>query len=188
MLAAGAGSRFGGGKLMARLADGTPVGLAAWRNLKAAIADCVVVVRRDDTELRQLMQDEGATVIECSDAQQGMSRSLVAGLRATGNCRGWVIALGDMPYIKPTSIARVRDALEQGELIVLPTYRGKRGHPVGLSSRLREELLAIAGDEGAREVVKRHATACHLVACDDDPGILHDIDTREDLEPGNSGL
>ena len=127
------------------------------------------------------LRAEGAKVIECADAQDGMSRSLIAGLQATDNDIGWVIALGDMPFIKPSTISKVSNAIAQGELIAQPVYKDKRGHPVGLSARLREELMAIKGDEGAREVLRRHADDCHLIGCDDDPGILRDIDRREDL-------
>ena len=181
LLAAGSGSRFGGDKLLAQLPDGTPIGAASWRNLKSAVPACIAVVRSSDTALREMFEAEGANVIECADAEAGMSRSLIAGLQASADSSGWIIALGDMPYIKPVTIGKISDAIEHGELIALPTYRGKRGHPVGLSNRLQRELLAIRGDEGAREVVKRHEKDCRLIACDDDPGILHDIDTRGDL-------
>ena len=121
-------------------------------------------------------------MIECADAQEGMSRSLTAGLQATPNDSGWVIALGDMPYIKPATINKVADAIERGALIAIPVFQGKRGHPVGLSASLYDELMVIKGDEGAREVVRNHGDDCRLITCDDDPGILRDIDTREDLD------
>jgi molybdenum cofactor cytidylyltransferase len=181
LLAAGSGSRFGGDKLLARLADGVPVGLAAWRNLNTAVEHGIAVVRRGDTGLRELLAANGATVIECADAQAGMSRSLIAGLEATANSDGWVIALGDMPYINPETIRSVANAIARGALIAMPTHHGKRGHPVGLSSRLLPELLNVAGDEGARAVVQRHAGECKLIECDGDPGVLRDIDTRDDL-------
>jgi molybdenum cofactor cytidylyltransferase len=181
LLAAGSGSRFGGDKMLAPLTDGTPIGVASWRNLVSAIADTVAVVRSGDEALRSALHAVGANVIECTDAQDGMSRSLIAGLQATPNNSGWVIVLGDMPFIKPETIRKVADAIERGELIAIPTYKDKRGHPVGLSAGLYEELMAITGDEGAREVVRRHAKECCLIACDDDPGILRDIDTPDDL-------
>lgn len=181
LLAAGSGSRFGGDKLLAQLPEGVPVGVAAWRNLKTAVEQSVAVVRSGDTALHQLLSTEGATVIECTDAQAGMSRSLIAGLEATTNGDGWIIALGDMPYIKPETIRRIADAIGRGALIAMPTHQGKRGHPVGLSRRLLPELLDVQGDEGARTVVRRHAEECELVPCEDDPGVLRDIDTRDDL-------
>jgi molybdenum cofactor cytidylyltransferase len=182
LLAAGSGSRFGGGKLLAQLPDGTPIGVASWRNMASAVSRCIVVVRAGDSALRHMFESEGAEVVECSDAHLGMSRSLIAGLRAASEADGWLIALGDMPYISPRTITAVSDAIASNALIALPTYHGSRGHPVGLSARLREELFTVQGDEGAREVVKRHTDDCLLVACDDDPGILRDIDTRADID------
>ena len=181
LLAAGSGSRFGGGKLLAQLPDGTPIGVASWRNLISAVSRCIVVVRAGDTALRGMLEAQGAEVVVCDDARIGMSRSLIAGLRATGKVDGWVIALGDMPYIKPETITGVSEAIGAQALIALPTYQGMRGHPVGLSARLREELYEVQGDEGAREVLKRHAQDCIQIACDD-PGILRDIDTVEDID------
>ncbi|NIO40133.1 MAG: NTP transferase domain-containing protein, partial [Burkholderiales bacterium] len=81
LLAAGSASRFGGDKLLAPLADGTPVGVTSWRNLVAAMGDCVVVVRSGDAALRSTLEAEGANVIECDEARLGMSRSLIAGLQ-----------------------------------------------------------------------------------------------------------
>lgn len=167
--------------MLAPLADGTPIAVASWRNLSAAIAETVVVVRSGDDALRSALHAAGANMIECADAQDGMSRSLIAGLQATPNASGWVIALGDMPYIKSATIEKVANAIQRGELIAVPVFQGKRGHPVGLSASLYDELMAIKGDEGAREVVRNHGDDCRLIVCDDDPGILRDIDTREDL-------
>lgn len=181
LLAAGSGSRFGGDKLLATLADGTPIGLAAWRNLKSAIDSAVAVVRTGDLRLRDLLVADGAAVVECADAHLGMSRSLIAGLRATLDSDGWVIALGDMPYVKPATIRKVAAAIDQGAAIAQPVYQHTRGHPVGFAGHMRAELLGIQGDEGAREVLRRHAGECRLIQCDDDPGILRDIDTPADV-------
>jgi molybdenum cofactor cytidylyltransferase len=180
LLAAGSGSRFGGGKMLAPLADGTPMAVASWRHLSAALEVSVAVIRSGDANLRSVLQAEGATIIECADAHSGMSRSLIAGLLASANVSGWVIALGDMPFIRPDTIIKIADAIESGELVAMPTCHGKRGHPVGISARLQPELMAIRGDEGAREVIRRHAQDICLISCDDE-GILRDIDTREDL-------
>lgn len=182
LLAAGSGSRFGGGKLLHPLADGIPLGVAALRNLKAALPDVLVVVRAGDDKLRELMQHEGIAVHVCDDAHLGMARSLVCGVRAAVDADGWVIALGDMPYLSPATISTVAGKIAQGAGIAVPEYRGERGHPVGFGRRHGEELLELHGDEGARTLLKRHAGDIEIVACGD-PGILRDIDRREDI-PG----
>jgi molybdenum cofactor cytidylyltransferase len=85
-----------------------------------------------------------------------------------------------MPYVLPETIAQVAEAVERGALIAMPARDGAKGHPVGFSARLRPALLDIAGDEGARAVVRRHARDVVVIETPD-PGILRDIDTREDL-------
>lgn len=182
LLAAGSGSRFGGGKLLHPLQDGTPLGIASLRNLKSALPDILAVVRAGDDELRELMLREGVAVQVCEDAHLGMARSLVCGIRAAADADGWVIALGDMPYLSPATISTVAGKIAQGAGIAVPEYRGERGHPVGFGSRHGKELLELHGDEGARTLLKRHAGDIEIVACDD-PGILRDIDRREDI-PG----
>ncbi len=180
LLAAGSGSRFGGDKLLARLPGGEPVGVAAWRKLHAAVPDSIVVVRAGDETLKDALTGAGAQIVECKDANLGMSKSLIAGILATEQAQAWIVALGDMPYLRTETIGEVAGALTRGALIAMPEYRGTRGHPVGFSAALRRELLAIVGDEGARSVTGRHAQEVVVIETQD-PGIALDIDTRADL-------
>jgi molybdenum cofactor cytidylyltransferase len=180
LLAAGAGSRFGGRKLLHRLPDGTPIGISAWRNLRQAIARTIVVIRAGDSELAQEFAREGGRILECADAVLGMGHSLAAGVRAEGDAAGWVVALADMPYVRPSTIAAVVAALNDGARIAVPAYRGERGHPVGFAGSCRGDLLALRGDSGARAVLERHTREVRRLEVDD-PGILQDIDTVEDL-------
>jgi molybdenum cofactor cytidylyltransferase len=85
-----------------------------------------------------------------------------------------------MPRIKPATVKSVISALQQGALIAAPVYKGERGHPVGFGAALRDELLALDGDAGARALLERHREAAQLIECDD-PGILIDIDRKSDL-------
>ncbi len=180
LLAAGSGSRFGGAKLLHRLRDGTPIGVASLRNLRKALPDVIAVVRAGDDELSNLLESEGIVVKDCDDAYLGMAHSLVCAIRASMKARAWVIALGDMPYVAPATISTVARHIVQPGGIVVPSYGGKPGHPVGFASSFRAELLSLEGDEGARSVVKRHAQAVEIIDCHD-PGILRDIDTPGDV-------
>jgi len=185
LLAAGAGSRFGGRKLLQPLPDGTPIGIAAFRNLREAIGRVVVVIRDGDEELAARFARENATIVTCKLAVDGMGHSLAAGVQAEPNADGWVVALGDMPRVRPDTIRAVAEKLATeasitGASIVVATYRGERGHPVGFGARFREELLSLSGDTGARALLKQHADqVAHLDL--DDPGVLQDVDTSSDL-------
>lgn len=182
LLAAGAGTRFGGGKLVHPIPpDGLPMSLVAYRRLRSALDTVIVVVRSEDAAVQQIFEQEGASIARCLDAQAGMGRSLAAGVRATPDAEGWVIALGDMPRVDPQTVRRIADALEQGSSIAAPVHDGRRGHPVGFSARHRQALTDLLGDQGARTVVAAHAGEVTRVIVDD-PGIHADIDTREDAE------
>ncbi|HTP25346.1 MAG TPA: nucleotidyltransferase family protein [Burkholderiales bacterium] len=181
LLAAGAGVRFGGRKLLQRLPDGTPIGVASLRTLQAALVRSVAVVRAGDTELRKLLSAEGVPVIDCADAVLGMGHSLAAGIAYESGSSGWVVALGDMPCIHPGTITKVALELERGAGIVVPIFAGRRGHPVGFSSVFREQLVGLRGDAGARGILSAHPTSIRQLEVDD-PGILQDVDIPEDVQ------
>ena len=181
LLAAGAGTRFGGEKLLHPLEDGVAIAAHAARNLLAATPDVIAVVRWGDFPLYDMLEQEGCQVTMFRGAERGMGASLAHGVAQARGADGWVVALADMPRIQPATVKSVIDALHQGALIAAPAYKGERGHPVGFGAPLREELLALDGDQGARAVLDRHRDSVRLIECDD-PGILIDIDRKSDLE------
>ena len=180
LLAAGAGARFGGGKLLHPLEDGVAIAAHAARNLIAAGLEVMAVVRPGDFPVYELLEQEGCTVTMCPDATLGMGVSLAHGVAMTKDAGGWIVALADMPRIKPETIAHVAQALAAGAKITAPEYQGDRGHPVGFGKRFRHELQALTGDSGARPIVQRNLALLRLIECDD-PGVLLDIDRRSDL-------
>jgi len=180
LLAAGASRRFGSDKLMHPLAGHTPVAVTALANLRAAIPHVIAVVRPGVPLLENRLSEAGATVLLCLNAEDGMGASLATAVAASGDVAGWIIALADMPYIRPETIGRIAAAVAAGAAIVAPAYRGERGHPVGVSARFRAQLEALRGDEGARSVLKENAGLIRLIEVDD-PGVCRDIDTPDDL-------
>ncbi len=180
LLAAGAASRFGGDKLLYPLEDGVAIGARAARNLIAAGLDVVAVVKPGDFPLYEMFEQEGCSVTFCPHAERGMGASLAHGVNFFRNADGWVIALGDMPLIRPETIRQVVRALTEGAAIAAPAYRGERGHPVGFGAQFGSELMALSGDSGARSVLERHKDKIRLVDCDD-PGVLFDVDRRTDI-------
>ena len=90
---------------------------------------------------------------------------------------GWLVLPADMPLVKPSSLRAVAQALDQ-QPIAFAQHRGRRGHPVGFGAELFSELVMLKGDEGARRLLARYPTAAVEL---DDPGVLFDIDTVDDL-------
>lgn len=180
LLAAGRGTRFGGPKLLAPLPDGTPLGVAAARNLCSAVPEVVAVVHPADRELARQLVATGARLVECAEVEAGMGVSLAAGVGATADADGWLIALADMPYIGVDSMRLLGQALADGAALVAPCYRGQRGHPVGFSAEFGPALRALQGDRGARDLLARYADRLQCLEVDD-PGILRDVDSPADL-------
>lgn len=185
LLAAGEGSRFGGGKLLAKLGDGTPVGVRSARHLRAALDAVVAVVKPGDDALADMLRAEGVRVEVCPDAGLGMGQSLAHAVRASADADGWIVALADMPLIDVATITRIAEAVRAGALIAAPTYRGQRGHPVGFAGSLGSRLASLTGDAGARDIVRQEIARLQSIEVDD-PGILADIDTPEQLNSVNA--
>jgi molybdenum cofactor cytidylyltransferase len=184
LLAAGRGSRFDPAglqnKLLAPLADGTPVARAAARNLLASVPRVVAVVRPGAEALAHVLNDAGCEVIFSNDAERGMGASLAAGVRASADAEGWIVSLADMPWIAPNTIESVARRLDEGASIVIPVYRGQRGHPVGFGAMHGSALAALDGDVGARALLASSDSTKIEV---DDAGVLADVDTPSDLQP-----
>ena len=183
LLAAGSATRFGSDKLLHRLPHGVPIAVQSARHLKAAFAGGILaVIRPDSTRLREILEAENCRVVECEKAALGMGESLACAVRAAGPADGYVVALADMPFIRASSIAAVREALEQGAPLSAPYFRARRGHPVGIAARFRDELAALRGDEGAKQLLAQHASEIVKIPVGD-PAVLRDIDTPGDLAP-----
>ena len=193
LLAAGRGERFGGGKLLATLpatpdasrgaasaAAGEMIGVMACRNLLAVFPRVVAVVRPDDAALAAALGAAGARIVRCANADDGMGASLACGVLATRDAAGWVVALGDMPWIAPATIARVSAAIEAGAAVAAPFHQGQRGHPVGFGAACLAALTALTGDDGAKSVVAAHRDRLARIDVDD-AGALRDVDRPDDL-------
>jgi molybdenum cofactor cytidylyltransferase len=180
LLAAGSGSRFGAHKLLHPLPDGTPMAVAALRNLAHGVDEVIAVVRPGDTDLMRWLARETVQVLPCARSDQGMGASLACGVCAAPHAAGWIIALADMPFVPAEIVCTLAAQLNAGATIVAPAYQGQRGHPVGFGHAFYAALSALSGDQGARHILKQNADRLSLVPSTD-PGVLRDIDTQADL-------
>ena len=191
LLASGFGRRFDAAgrrnKLLARLPDGQTLVAASARALCSVLEHVAVVVPSRGTLVEAALSDLPVHLVRNARAKEGIGASIAVGIAALEadfpKARGWLVALGDMPFVAPETIASIAEALAAGTVqgwhgIVAPTHLGRRGHPVGFDRSFSDELIALQGDVGAASLLQRHAV--NLIESDD-PGILRDIDTRDDL-------
>ena len=184
VLAAGRGSRFRG--LEHKLAQPLGTSSVLGTTLLQVLASHLPMVVVTTAALAQLAQRSIATrdIVVLPDvgtpgvAPLGMGYSIACGVSARPNASGWLILPGDMPMVEPATLRAVARELRQ-HTVVYAQHRGQRGHPVGFAAELYSELVALAGDEGARRLVARYPAHGVEVA---DPGVLIDIDTVADLD------
>ena len=113
LLAAGFSRRFGSNKLLQRLPDGQLVAQAAARALQSALPGALAVIRPGVPELAQTLREAGLQVSVCEEAIEGMGASLAHALRTLADrpATGYVVALADMPFVKPDTFRTVAACL-----------------------------------------------------------------------------
>lgn len=185
VLAAGQGSRFrqmAGAEQDKLLADCTGRDGAVRSvieqvlvNLPANLEKRVLVTTEDRPQVVRMAQAYGCEIVLIEST--GMGDSIAAGVAACAQLGGWLIVLGDMPFILPSSIERVAAAMAE-DCISVPVQEGEFGHPVGFSRRFGPGLMKLSGDRGAKPLF---AQARVVEVAVDDPGVLWDVDVPEKL-------
>lgn len=183
MLAAGASRRFGADKRVARLPSGQGILATSVQVYLQAVGNCTVVIDRHDDELKAILFAAGATVVQVDSRKPplGMGDSLAGGMRqiAAEGCDACLLGLGDMPWVAPSTLARLMQCMAQSPLVV-PVWQGRWGHPVGFAARYFPLLCALSGDRGARVLLESHAADLLEVPVDD-AGVVQDVDTVGDI-------
>ncbi len=181
--AAGSAERFGGAKLLANV-GGLPLLERTIRTLLGGGVDRVVVVlgphaERIRTEVPAL-GDERVSVVTNDRPERGMFSSIQAGLRdASGD--PILVLPGDMPYVEEATVASLLRSYGERAAIVSPRFRGKRGHPVVIPGRYRDEIVQAEAPVTLHEVIRAHAG--ERVDMDVyDRGVVRDVDVPADLE------
>jgi molybdenum cofactor cytidylyltransferase len=126
---------------------------------------------------------EAASIVVNPDWRQGQLSSIQAAIRtvAADETAGIILCPVDHPLFSPKLIAELIDAFDStGQLVVLPVYHGRRGHPVIFAASLYPELLAASPAIGAREVVWAHAAELQEVPTEEE-GVVLNINDPETL-------
>ena len=117
-----------------------------------------------------------------------MGDSIARGVAATADANGWLILPGDLPLVQPDSLRRVAEALNSHP-VVMPVWQQQQGHPVGFGPACRDALMALHGDTGAAAIVRAHRQTQQVQTLAlNDPGIVMDIDTLDDLARAEARL
>lgn len=184
LLAAGQSRRMGTeNKLLAEINGKPLLRHVAEAAVKSSASAVYTVTGHERDRIRGVLADLPIETLHNPDYASGLSSSLKTGFRALADrYDGILVCLGDMPFISATLLDKLIDAFddEDGRSIVVPTYRGKRGNPVLISTDLNESIQLLTGDIGAKSLIAENEDLVFNVEADKE-SIFTDIDTPDTL-------
>jgi nicotine blue oxidoreductase len=166
LLAAGAGTRFGGPKALARDDDGTSWLLRSVQALRPCAE--IVVVLGAEAERAAALLPMSVARLRADDWAEGMGASLRAGLSALAatSHASALVSLVDLPDVDAAVVARLASVADAPDVLARASYDGVPGHPVLLGRDHWAGVIETAtGDRGARDYLASHEVA--LVECGD---------------------
>lgn len=186
LLAAGESRRMGTENKLLLSFKGQPlIVYMVTQILKVKSAEVIVVLGHEANEVSEALVGKGVTFVENLDYKKGMTTSIQAGVAASDpDSKGYLIGLSDLPLMKSSDYQKIVDAflkeiVENEEAIVVPTFEGRKGHPIVFAKSYRKAILTHQEMEGCKKIVKENDHQIFEVAMENDH-VLRDMDTPED--------
>tara|TARA_B100001059_G_scaffold232553_1_gene270646 strand:- start:3782 stop:4384 length:603 start_codon:yes stop_codon:yes gene_type:complete len=181
VLAAGYSRRFEGQKLTATINKKNPITvyeetINQLANAYPEISHIIAIIQKGAPSKLPLTK---ATTIEYPSDQIGIGESIAFGSQYISSWEGCLICLADMPFIRTETYKAIASRVTATN-IVIPKFNGIVGNPIAFGKDHFQVLNELKGDEGARKVLKNHQNLTLEVETND-PGVLYDIDTPNDL-------
>lgn len=183
LLAAGQSKRMGELKQLMPFGQSTIVEQAVDNLLGSAVNEVIVVVGYKAEDVIKAIAAKPIKLAINPDYEQGMSTSIIAGLNLVhGRVQGVMLVLGDQPLVNSQTInSLIEEFYNHDKGIAVPTYQGKRGHPIIFAIKYKEQLLKLKGDMGGRQIIKDHPDDILEVAVNSE-SIVADFDTTDDYQ------
>ena len=177
-LAAGLSRRMGPENKLLLLLAGKPLFSYTLRLLRA---DCFFsrVVVTNTPAIGRAAAAAGFLVAASPDSEQGLAKSLQAGIAAAGAADGWIFFNCDQPQLTEKEVGPLVQAFFSSNQIVVPLIKGRPASPCIFPARFKSELMALPGDEGGRAVYKNHPSEVCFLSFDDKAAFA-DVDTMAD--------
>ena len=183
VLAAGESRRMGKLKALLPFGERTVIEQVIHDLLQVDLDGVAVVLGHRAAEIAAVVESLPVQIVYNADYRQGMTSSAQAAMREIEPVpEAYMLALVDQPHLGSEPAQRVLEAFRQSQQgLVIPTYQGKRGHPIALSSKYRDEALALGPDQGLNLVTRGHPDDTMEIPLADD-FILQDMDYPEEYE------
>ncbi|NIM20110.1 MAG: NTP transferase domain-containing protein [Candidatus Latescibacteria bacterium] len=183
ILAAGKSERMERAKLLLPFGDKTIIETVIESVLQSNADKVLVVLGSKREKIEQKIKSYVINIGFNPRFAEGMLSSVQHGFQAVpSNARAALVVLGDQPSVSSATINKIIDEFERTKKgIVLPVYESRRGHPILIDMKYRDEIEHLDPEIGLRELVHRHPEDVLEIEVDT-PTILQDIDDKDDYE------
>ena len=190
LLAAGESSRMKGENKLIKKIKGIPLINYSIKNILASSVDEIVVVTGYESEKVEniIGKHKKIKFVYNKDFKNGISSSIKKGLNTISNkAEAFFICLGDMPNVNQNIYNKLIKSrfnynkklrLEHKKEIIIPTFDGKNGNPVLFSKFMKDKIMLIEGDSGAKNIIELNKNKVLNVSFDNEAVIL-DFDIQE---------
>ena len=156
LLAAGQSKRMKGENKLTKKIQGIPLIKLSVKNILASSINELIIVLGHQKEIIEKFIDKNEKIkfVFNKDFESGIASSIKAGLNhLSNNTETFFICLGDMPMVNQEVYNQLIRSRNNKEIIV-PTYKGQRGNPVLFSKSIKEKIMTIQGDVGAKNILE----------------------------------
>jgi len=183
VLAAGKSTRMGQQKLLMPFEGGSMVETIVWKIAQSNSIQTIVVTGHEKSRVEEVLKDCGVQFADNKNYEAGMLTSVQTGVKAIVlESTGFLVFLGDQPMVSVVVINRLIAVFQKTTKgLLVPTFLGKRGHPVLIDAKYRKEIAALQQESGLRGLFLNHPDDILEVEFDSD-AILKDIDTPGDYQ------
>jgi molybdenum cofactor cytidylyltransferase len=168
-------------KLLLPFGDATVIESVVLTALASRVDRVLAVLGADRDAVRQKLEPLGIDFVINENFVKGMLPSVQAGFAALPpDAEAAVVMLGDQPFLPARVVDAVVEAFRRsGKGIVVPAFQGRRGHPVLIGLKYRDEVLALDPADGLRRLMQAHPEDIFKAEVED-ANILRDMDVPED--------
>ena len=182
LLAAGQSKRMNGENKLTKEIQGIPLIKLSVKNILASSINELIVVLGHQKEIIEKLIDKNEKIqfVFNKDFESGMASSIKTGLdNLSEKTESFFICLGDMPMVSHDIYNQLIKSKDNKEIIV-PTYKGQQGNPVLFNKSMKEKIMNITGDNGAKKILELNKDKILNLEINDQ-SITKSFDTQNDF-------
>jgi molybdenum cofactor cytidylyltransferase len=167
---------------LTREIQGVPLIKLSVKNILASSVNELLIVLGHQKEIIEKLIDKNEKIkfVFNKDFESGMASSIKTGLNhLSKNTEAFFICLGDMPMVNHNTYNQLIKSKDNKEIIV-PTYKEQQGNPVLFDKSMKEKIMSIAGDVGAKKILELNKDKILNLQIDDQ-GITKGFDTQDNF-------